>query len=112
VDRNLDIKNQPENTALRKTLLRAPLVFYQRLRDDLRNGSDSSPEARAKLADAYLRLSSLTGDISSLTDALHAADEAVTLFEPLVQDGPESLRQGGARAARTCLGTARGVPER
>src|SRR5262249_35209697 len=36
VDGNLDVKNRPENEALRKTLLQAPLAFYQKLRDDLK----------------------------------------------------------------------------
>ena len=30
VDGNLDVKNRPENEALRKTLLQAPLAFYQK----------------------------------------------------------------------------------
>ena len=86
VDGNLDVKNRPENEALRKTLLQAPLAFYQKLRDDLKASVAAVPEDRAKLADAYLRLAMLNRDVGSQADALKAYDEAVDLLEPLCQD--------------------------
>src|SRR5580704_17959294 len=46
VDRNLDVKNRPENEALRKSLLQGPLGYYQKLRDDLNASGDASPEVR------------------------------------------------------------------
>jgi serine/threonine-protein kinase len=94
VDGNLDVKNRPENEGLRKTLLLAPLAFYQKLRDDLRDGGDSGPEARTKLADAYFQLGSLDRDIGSQTDALKAYDEAVTLLEALANETPQPQGPG------------------
>jgi eukaryotic-like serine/threonine-protein kinase len=86
VDGNLDVKNRPENEALRKTLLQAPLAFYQKLRDDLKASVDDVPENRAKLADAYLRLAGLDRDIGSQADALKACNEAVELLDQLSRD--------------------------
>jgi serine/threonine-protein kinase len=97
VDGNLDVKNRPENEALRKTLLQTPLAFYRKLRDDLREGKETTPEARSQLADAYFRLATLNRDVGSLADALSAYDEAASLLEPLTREMPAgqqaSLRQ-------------------
>jgi tetratricopeptide (TPR) repeat protein len=93
VDDNLDVKNLPENTALRKTLLKAPLAFYERLRDDLRDSEDSGPEASIKLSDAYVKLADLNGEIGSLADALQAADAAVALLEPMTDANAKSPQQ-------------------
>jgi serine/threonine-protein kinase len=102
VDGNLDVKNRPESEALRKTLLQAPLAFFQKLRDDLREGGETAPEDRAKLADAYLQLASLDSQIASQADALKAYDEAISLLESLDKETPAqrqaALRQRLARA--------------
>ncbi len=102
VDGNLDVKNRPENEALRKTLLQAPLAFYQKLRDDLKASVEVVPENRAKLADAYLQLATLDKDVGSQADALKAYDEAVDLLEPLSRDAAlpqrDALRVRLARA--------------
>jgi serine/threonine-protein kinase len=92
VDDHLDVKNRPENQSLRKTLLQAPLAFYQKLRDDLQAGADSGPEARTKLADAYYKLATLNREIGSQKDALEAYNEAVTLLDPLVSEVPQAKR--------------------
>jgi serine/threonine protein kinase len=88
VDGNLDVKNLPENEGLRKTLLQAPLSFYQKLRDDLRAGGDVGPETQSKLADAYLKLASIDREIGSQTDALTAYGEAETLLQDLIREAP------------------------
>jgi serine/threonine-protein kinase len=102
VDGNLDVKNRPENEALRKTLLQAPLAFYQKLRDDLKESLEVVPEDRAKLAGAYLSLATLDKDIGSQADALKAYDEAVDLLDPLTRDASalhrDALRMQLARA--------------
>jgi serine/threonine protein kinase/tetratricopeptide (TPR) repeat protein len=103
VDSNLDVRNRPENSLLRKTLLQSPLAFYKRLRDDLRDGHESRPEARAQLGDAYYRLADLTGDIGSLTDALASADESVALWEPLAKEAPEPLRTSARQKLAAAL---------
>jgi eukaryotic-like serine/threonine-protein kinase len=88
VDGNLDVKNRPENEGLRKTLLQAPLSFYQKLRDDLRAGGDVGAQGQAKLADAYLNLASIDSDIGSQSDALTAYGEAGALLDALVRAAP------------------------
>ncbi len=102
VDRNLDVKNRPENEALRKALLQAPLGYYQKLRDDLNAGGDASPETRTQLGDAYLKVGSLNYDIGSQADALKELDEAANLYERLFREAPaEQKPKYRARLART-----------
>jgi serine/threonine protein kinase len=91
---NLDVQNRPENSALRKALLQAPLAFYKRLRDDLRASEESGPKSRAKLADAYLKLAELDGEIGSQAEALKAYDEAVALLETPPAGALDTLRSG------------------
>jgi serine/threonine-protein kinase len=101
VDGNLDVENRPENEGLRKTLLRAPLAFYQKLRDDFRDAEDagaSEGKANLKLADAYFQLAKLSRDLGSQGDALKALDEAVALLEPAARDS--SNVDGRERLAR------------
>jgi serine/threonine protein kinase/tetratricopeptide (TPR) repeat protein len=102
VDTNLDVKNRAENETLRKALLQAPLAYYQKLRDDLSAGGDTSPEARAQLADAYRSLASLNRQIGSQADALKAYDEAASLFDRLFREAPVAQkRKYLARLARS-----------
>jgi serine/threonine protein kinase len=102
VDRNLDVKNRPENEALRKALLQAPLGYYQKLRDDLNASGDASPETRTQLGDAYLKVGSLNYDIGSQADALKELDEAASLYERLFREVPaEQKPKYRARLART-----------
>ena len=96
VDANLDVKNLPENAPLRQALLRGPLEFYRRLRDDLAAAGDARPESRADLADAYARLARLTADLGSQTDALAAYDEAEAILAGLACGG--SVRPRGELA--------------
>jgi serine/threonine-protein kinase len=93
VDGNLDVKNRPENAALRKTLLQAPLAFYRKLRDDLKTDTDAGQAGQAKLANAYLELGNLDNEIGSQAEALKAFDEAVALLEPLSHDESLSTRE-------------------
>src|SRR5262249_25373436 len=87
VDANLDVKNLPENAPLRRALLRGPLEFYRRLRDDLAGAGDVRSESRAELADAYAPLGRLTSHLSSEADALSAFDEAETILAGLARGG-------------------------
>jgi eukaryotic-like serine/threonine-protein kinase len=102
VDGNLDVKNRPENEALRKALLQAPLGYYQKLRDDLNASGDASPETRTQLGDAYFKLGSLNYNIGSQADALKEFDEAASLYERLFREAPaEQKSKYRARLART-----------
>ncbi len=97
VDANLDVKNLPENAPLRQALLRGPLDFYRRLRDDLAAAGDARPESRAELADAYARLARLTADLGSQADALGAFDEAEAILAGLARGGSVPVRGELAR---------------
>jgi serine/threonine-protein kinase len=90
VNDNLDVQNRPENDALRKTLLRAPLAFYQKLRDDFRDTDQPEAKAQAKLANAYFQLASLDLDLGSQSEAMQAYNEAVNLLEPLAQNSSDA----------------------
>jgi eukaryotic-like serine/threonine-protein kinase len=104
VDGNVDVKNRSENEGLRKSLLEAPLAFYQKLRDDLRGEAASTPAARIKLADAYFQLGTLDRDIGSQADALMAFDEAIGILEPLFQQATGTQRSAlRGRLARTLV---------
>ena len=92
MDDNLDVKNRPENQGLRKTLLQAPLAFYQKLGADLQAGADSSPEDQTRLADSYYKLATLNREIGSQADALKEYGEAVAILDALVPVVPESMR--------------------
>jgi serine/threonine-protein kinase len=94
VDKHLELKDRPENEALRKALLQTPLAFYQKLRDDFRQSPETGPQDQAKLADAYFQLATLNRDIGSQADALSAYAEAVAMLESLAQDMPASQREG------------------
>ena len=56
VQANAELKNRPELDALRKALLKEPLEFFRKLRDQLQSDRDTRPEALAKLAGADLDL--------------------------------------------------------
>ncbi len=92
VDKNLDVKNLPENTPLREELLRGPLDFYKRLRDDLEESGDVRPESRAALADAYIRLGKLSADLGSQEDANTAFDQAEAILSALAENGEKTPR--------------------
>ncbi len=117
VDANLDVKNLPENAPLRQALLKGPLEFYRRLRDDLAAAGEARPESRAGLADAYARLARLTADLGSQADALAAYDQAAVILAGLARSGSikphvELARilaeRGVLRAAERAAGRGRG----
>ncbi|MGE3819826.1 MAG: protein kinase [Isosphaeraceae bacterium] len=110
VENNLDLKDRPEHTPLRRSLLQAPSRFYQALRDDLQADARSDSAAKLKLAEALNSLSSLSRELGSQTEALTLLSESLGLTEEIVglASATESVRRG-ARDLRLDLLCALGI---
>src|SRR5262249_53915403 len=92
VTANPSLKHRPELDALRKALLKEPLVFFGNLRDQLQADRDTRPDALAKLAGASFNLAETTEEIGSIPDAIRAHAEALDLRDRLVRDHPTIAR--------------------
>ena len=88
VQSNPELRNRPELSALRKSLLREPLEFFQRLRSQLQAEGDSRLGTLIKLAGANVQLGRTNSEIGSSSDALRSYAEAISLLEPLVRRIP------------------------
>ena len=88
VQANAELKNRPELDALRKALLKEPLEFFRKLRDQLQADRDTRPEALAKLASASFDLAETTAEIGSVPDAIRSHSEALAIRERLARDHP------------------------
>ncbi len=88
VEANPDLKNRLELGPLRGTLLKEPLAFFGKLRDDLQAERDTRPDAVASLADANYDLARTTEEIGSFPDAIRSYSESIDLHERLGRDRP------------------------
>ncbi len=88
VESNPELKNRRELDGLRKALLKEPLAFFGKLRDDLQRDRDTQPGALARLADANYELARTTEEIGSAPDAIRSYSESVALHEQLGRAGP------------------------
>ena len=88
VETNPELKNRPGLESLRKALLKEPLAFFGRLRDELQADRDTQPDAVAKLADANYDLARTTEEIGSMPDAIRSYSESIALHDQLGRDGP------------------------
>jgi serine/threonine-protein kinase len=89
VQTNVELKNRPELEGLRKALLKEPLEFFRRLRDQLQADHDTRPDSLAKLAGSSFDLAETTRQIGSVADALRSYSEAVAIRERLAHDHPD-----------------------
>jgi serine/threonine-protein kinase len=85
---NAQLKNRPELEPLRKTLLKEPLEFFRKLRDQLKADADTGLKAILSLIEANLALGYTTTEIGSVSDAIQSYSEAIGLLRPLVRDNP------------------------
>src|SRR5262249_26574955 len=92
-----ELKKRPELAAIRKALLKEPLEFFRRLRDQFQADPSTQPFVRARLAGANIELAEITAEIGSFPDASLSYREASNILEPLVGDHPE-LRDALATA--------------
>jgi serine/threonine-protein kinase len=90
VEANPELKNRPGLDSLRKALLKEPLAFFGRLRDELQADRDTRPDAVAKLADANYDLARTTEEIGSFPDAIRSYSESIALHERLGRDRPSA----------------------
>ncbi len=88
VQDNPMLKNDAKLDALRKAILKEPLEFFRRLRDQLQADRDTRPEALAKLADANYALAYTTAEIGSIPDAIRSYSEALAIRERLASNHP------------------------
>ena len=91
---------RPELADLRTSLLKAPLGFYQSLREELEADDRPDREARAQLVDVLARVGELNADVGREDDALRAYLEAAETARRILRDEP------GDRPARRALGDA------
>jgi tetratricopeptide (TPR) repeat protein len=92
VTANPELKNRPELDALRKALLKEPIEFFRKLRDQLQADGDTRPEALASLAGANLNLATTTREIGSIPDAVRSFGESIAIMERLARDHPTVAR--------------------
>jgi serine/threonine protein kinase len=88
VQANPELKNRRELDSLRKALLKEPLEFFHKLRDQLQADRDTRPEVMVKLAGADFDLASTTREIGRIADALRSYTESSAILERLVNDNP------------------------
>jgi serine/threonine-protein kinase len=88
VQANAELKNRPELEALRKALLKEPLEFFRKLRDQLQSDRDTRPEALAKLADANFELAWTSERVGSAADAIRSYTESIAIRERLARAHP------------------------
>ena len=92
VANNPELKNNPALDSLRKTLLKEPLAFFRRLKDQLQDARETTPESLERLASAAFDLGELTAEIGDKQDALQAFAEAVAIRERLAKEDPSDTR--------------------
>jgi tetratricopeptide (TPR) repeat protein/tRNA A-37 threonylcarbamoyl transferase component Bud32 len=83
------LKNAPALDALRKRLLKEPLVFFRALRDRLQADRDTRPESLTRLAAAGFDLGQLSDEIGDKQDALIAYRESLAIRKKLADANPE-----------------------
>jgi len=92
VQANAELKNRPELEALRKALLKEPLQFFRKLRDELQSDGDTRPDALAKLADANFELAWTSERVGSAPDAIQSYTESIAIRERLARAHPTGAR--------------------
>jgi tetratricopeptide (TPR) repeat protein len=88
VTANPELKNRLELDPLRRMLLKEPLEFFRKLRDQLHSDNDRRPDALSKLAAANFDLATTTAEIGSVLDAVRSYTESIAIFERLTRDDP------------------------
>ena len=95
VANNPELKNNPALESLRKTLLKEPLAFFRRLKGQLQDARETTPDSLERLASATFDLGELTAEIGDKQDALRAFTEAVAIRERLARDDPSDTPVAG-----------------
>ena len=85
---NAELKNRSDLGPLRAAILKEPLEFFRRLRDQLQADRDTGPDALARLARANIELADITRQIGSVPDAIRSYGESLVIHERLVHEHP------------------------
>jgi serine/threonine-protein kinase len=101
---NTDVRNRPDLGPLRKKLLREPLEFYRKLREEIAASGDRSPAALARLAHSEFELGRLSAVIASPTDAARSFRAAIDILATL---GDDPAHRAGLAEAERQLGVLR-----
>ncbi len=80
------LKNDAKLKPLRDTLLKQPLDFSRKLREMLQADGDTRPESIRRLAEATYSLAYTTSEIGDQTDAIRGYEEALAVFQRLVDE--------------------------
>src|SRR5262249_30886199 len=99
VQANPDLKARPELDPLRKVLLKEPLEFFRKLKDELQSDRNTRAEALAKLAEASRDLAITTEEIGSIPDAIRSYSESIDILERLVRQRPDEVAYQTALAS-------------
>ena len=86
--------NQPGLEDLRRKLLGSALDYYQGFVQQ--GGND--PNLRRQLAEAYLRVGEINGELGSHAEAIKALDHSLEILEPLRKDAPTDVALATAAA--------------
>jgi serine/threonine-protein kinase len=89
VTASLDVQDRPDLTGLRDDLLRKPLEFYRRLREDELKAGGTSAGARARLARANNLLGNVTYEVGSMSDAARSYAEAIEILDRVITEEPD-----------------------
>jgi tetratricopeptide (TPR) repeat protein/serine/threonine protein kinase len=85
------LKDVPALGPLRKTLLNAPLEFFNNLRDQLQKDQDPHPASLARLASAVFELGTLADEIGNKQNALRTFEESLAIRARLAREQPSVL---------------------
>jgi serine/threonine-protein kinase len=88
VTANGELTNRPELDALRKALLKQPLEFFRKLRDQLQAEPDTRASVLERLAATNFDLAKTTRELGSFPDALRSYTESLGIRERLARDHP------------------------
>ena len=89
VSRDFQLK-QPEMEVLRKSLLRSPLKFFERLAANLATNARVDRAMRVRLGEAQFDLGKLISDVESRPASIPAFEQALAVQEGLVRERPGS----------------------
>lgn len=92
VSNNEQLKNRPELDELRKQLLKSPIEFFRKLRDDLQSSNDTRPESLESLASGLVKLAGLTQEIGDYVDAKASYVQSLEIMDSLVSRQPLKIQ--------------------
>ncbi len=83
-----ELKNNPALSKLRAMLLKEPQAFFKRLREQLQDDKETTPDSLARLAAACFELGYLTDEIGDKQEAMHAYEESLAIRDRLARENP------------------------